>query len=100
MPGSTPGSATADGVGAGTRVVGTASATARRRRVWTTLATLARRKPLGALSAAILCGVVGVAVLAPVLAPYDPYQLNLDHRGLPVRLQAPSATFLLGTDAL
>ena len=41
-----------------------------------------------------------MAILAPVLAPYDPYQFNLDHRGLPVRLQAPNATFLLGTDAL
>ena len=27
-------------------------------------------------------------------------EFNLDHRGLPVRLQAPNATFLLGTDAL
>src|SRR5688572_27284367 len=100
MPGSTPGSATADGVEPGARAVGTAPAAVEGRRVWTTLAALARRKPLGALSAAILCGVVGVAMLASVLAPYDPYRLNLDHRGLPVRLQAPNATFPLGTDAL
>ena len=68
--------------------------------MWTKFATLAWRKPLGALSAVILCGVVGVAILAGVIAPCDPYQFNLDHRGLPVRLQAPNATFLLGTDAL
>ena len=103
MPGSIPGSATADPasrVEPGARVAGTASPAGKRRTVWTTLAALARRKPLGAVSAVILCGVVGVAILAPVLAPYDPYRFNLDHRGLPVRLQAPNATFLLGTDAL
>lgn len=35
------------------------------------------------------------AVLAPLLAPYDPAELHLDHI-----LQAPSAQFPLGTDAL
>jgi len=103
MPGSIPGSATADSrerVEAGTRVVATAASAGTRRTAWTRFVTLVRRKPLGALSAVILCGVVAVAILAPVVAPYDPYQFNLDHRGLPVRLQAPNATFLLGTDAL
>ena len=103
MPGSIPGSATADPASSlepGAHVVGTASHAGKRRSVWTKFATLARRKPLGALSAVILCGVVGVAILAGVIAPCDPYQFNLDHRGLPVRLQAPNATFLLGTDAL
>lgn len=67
-----------------------------RRRLWY---TLLRRKPLGTLSVVILCGLLIVAVLAPVIAPYDPYQFHLNARGLPVRLQAPSAKFLFGTDA-
>ena len=61
---------------------------------------LVQRKPLGAVSAAIVCGLIAVALFAPVLAPRDPQAFNLDERGLPVRMQAPSATFLLGTDPL
>jgi peptide/nickel transport system permease protein len=67
---------------------------------WGMVARFARRKPLGAVSAVIVCGLVAVAVLAPLLAPRDPYAFNLDDRGLPVRMQAPSATFWLGTDPL
>ena len=61
---------------------------------------LARRKPLGAVSAVIILGLVVVAILAPVLAPRDPYQFNLNERGLPIRMQAPTAAFPLGTDPL
>ena len=61
---------------------------------------LVQRKPLGAVSAAIVCGLIAVALFAPVLAPRDPHAFNLDERGLPIRMQAPSATFLLGTDPL
>src|SRR5262245_22167373 len=68
--------------------------------VWRMMARFARRKPLGAVSAVIVSGLVVVAVLAPVLAPRDPLAFNLDDRGLPVRMQAPNATFLLGTDPL
>src|SRR5215831_4949534 len=68
--------------------------------VWRALAILVRRKPLGAASALILCGLVVVAILAPVLAPYDPYKFNLNERGLPIRLQPPNAKFLFGTDPL
>ena len=68
--------------------------------VWWALSILVRRKPLGAVSALILCGLVVVAILAPVLAPYDPYKLNLNERGLPIRLQPPNAKFLCGTDPL
>ena len=64
------------------------------------MALLLQRKPLGAVSAAVVCALVAVALLAPVLAPRDPYMFNLDDRGLPIRMQAPSATFLLGTDPL
>ncbi len=70
------------------------------RGVWRAVVVLVRRKPLGAVSAAIICGLVAVALLAPVLAPRDPYAFNLNERGLPIRMQAPNATFLLGTDPL
>jgi ABC-type dipeptide/oligopeptide/nickel transport system permease subunit len=69
-------------------------------RVVARLWDLACRKPLGAVSAAILTVLVVVAALAPWLAPYDPYKLNVDARGLPIRMQAPNATFPLGTDPL
>jgi peptide/nickel transport system permease protein len=59
---------------------------------------LIRRKPLGAISAVILCGLIATAALAPLIAPYDPYRFNLNERGLPIRLQPPDATFLCGTD--
>src|SRR5215813_930318 len=61
---------------------------------------MARRKPVGAVSAVILCILLAVGLLAPWLAPYDPYKLNVDDRGLPIRMQAPNARFLLGTDPL
>jgi peptide/nickel transport system permease protein len=35
-----------------------------------------------------------------VLAPRDPYEFNLNERGLPIRMQAPTAAFPLGTDPL
>jgi peptide/nickel transport system permease protein len=70
------------------------------RGVWRAVLVLVRRKPLGAVSAAIICGLVAAALLAPVLAPHDPYAFNLNERGLPIRMQAPNATFLLGTDPL
>jgi peptide/nickel transport system permease protein len=60
--------------------------------------TLLRRKPLGAISAVILCGFIATAALAPLIAPYDPYRFNLNERGLPMRLRPPDATFLFGTD--
>ncbi|MBM3222965.1 MAG: ABC transporter permease [Candidatus Tectomicrobia bacterium] len=76
----------------------TAAAAAAPRRQRTGVWTMARRKPLGAISAVILCGLIATAALAPVIAPYDPYRFNLNERGLPIRLHAPDARFLFGTD--
>src|SRR5947207_7254875 len=70
------------------------------RRVGAVAWRLARRKPLGTVSALIIFGLVVVAIFAPVLAPRDPYRFNLNERGLPIRMQAPSAAFPLGTDPL
>jgi peptide/nickel transport system permease protein len=69
-------------------------------RGWRVAVSLARRKPLGAVSAAVVAALVVVAVLAPLLAPRDPYAFNLNERGLPIRMQAPNGNFPLGTDAL
>jgi ABC-type dipeptide/oligopeptide/nickel transport system permease subunit len=96
MPGSIPESATAsadlaDPIAAAPSARGRGAA-----RLW----ILARRKPLGAISAAVLCALLAVALFAPLLAPYDPYRLNVDSRGLPIRMQAPNWTFPLGTDPL
>jgi ABC-type dipeptide/oligopeptide/nickel transport system permease subunit len=70
------------------------------RGIWAAGVRLARRKPLGAVSAVIILGLLAVALLAPLLAPRDPYALNLDQRGLPIRMQGPTAAFPLGTDPL
>ena len=50
--------------------------------------------------AAVVGGVVviiyiGIAIFAPIISPYDPYQ-----ESLPERIQGPSKTHLLGTDEL
>lgn len=70
------------------------------RGAWAAGALLVRRKPLGAVSAVVILGLLAVALLAPLLAPRDPYALNLDERGLPIRMQGPTAAFPLGTDPL
>jgi peptide/nickel transport system permease protein len=52
-----------------------------------------RSQPLGALGGLIILGMVVLAILAPVVAPYDPYELRVDHMFAP-----PGPTFYLGTD--
>jgi len=54
----------------------------------------ARRRPLGAIGAAVVVLMLVVAILAPVIAPYDP--LAIDFAGM---LAPPSAQHWLGTDA-
>jgi peptide/nickel transport system permease protein len=55
----------------------------------------ALRDPLGALGAALVVLFVLSALLAPLIAPYDPSALDV-----PARLQGPSLLHLLGTDNL
>ena len=64
------------------------------------LKRFASSKPLGAAGGIIAVVIVLAAILAPVVAPYDPYGSNLNENGLPVRLEGPSFSFLLGTDAI
>jgi peptide/nickel transport system permease protein len=52
-----------------------------------------RRKPLGAVSAALIVALVLTALFAPVLAPYDPLDARPD-----IRLSAPSRAHPFGTD--
>ena len=95
MPGSIRESATADALAARPESLPLVG-----RGVWAAAALLVRRKPLGAVSAVVILGLLAVALLAPLLAPRDPYALNLNERGLPVRMQGPTAAFPLGTDPL
>ncbi len=53
-----------------------------------------RRRPLGALGAAVVALMIAVAVLAGVLAPYDPVAVDFG-----AMLARPSAQHWLGTDA-
>ena len=52
-------------------------------------------EPLGCIGMTLVTLIVAGALLAGVLAPYDPVELNILDR-----LQGPSATHLLGTDQL
>ena len=62
---------------------------------WTKAALhFTRRRPLGAVGAAIIVVMIGAAVLAGFVAPYDP--LATDYAGM---LQAPSLLHWFGTDS-
>ncbi len=56
---------------------------------------VARRKPLGAVSLALIALIVFLALFADYVAPYDPVEMHGAQS-----LKAPSAEFLLGTDHL
>ena len=67
-----------------------------RRRAWATgLVRFARRKPLGAMGAAIILLIGLLALFADVLAPYGFREQNLQEA-----LLAPGAAHLFGTDQL
>ncbi|WP_093175097.1 dipeptide/oligopeptide/nickel ABC transporter permease/ATP-binding protein [Sinosporangium album] len=53
------------------------------------------RQPITLICLAILALQIVIALAAPLLAPYDPLQPNVQHR-----LESPSSAFLLGTDDL
>ena len=53
------------------------------------------RSPMGAAGVAVVLVFVGLAVLAPLVAPYPPYEQHPSSQ-----LQPPSAQFPLGTDEL
>ena len=57
------------------------------------VANFARRFPLGFAGAVILAIVAIMAIAAPIIAPHDPRNTNIDHLK-----EAPSSSFVLGTD--
>ena len=59
--------------------------------LWRTI----RRKPLGAVSAALLTVIVLMAIFADVIAPYDPLETHPE-----IRLSPPSRAHPFGTDDL
>jgi ABC-type dipeptide/oligopeptide/nickel transport system permease subunit len=62
-------------------------------RVWYGISSFVQRKPLGAIGAVILFAFIGVALLAPQLATYDP-----DLNNYRARVKPPSAEHWFGTD--
>jgi peptide/nickel transport system permease protein len=56
---------------------------------------LLARDRSGAFGLCVVGAILLVAVFAPLLAPHDPYAINI-----PARFQGPSTTHLLGTDGL
>ena len=64
--------------------------------LWTTI----RRKPLGAVSAAIIAVLVFTAIFADVLAPYDPLFAQPEHRLLRPSQAHPFGTDDIGRDVL
>src|SRR5215470_13467221 len=62
------------------------------------MARFARRKPLGAMGGLIVLALLVMALLAPVLSPYDPRQIIREaHNRVPVYVP-PGSTYVLGTD--
>lgn len=59
------------------------------------LLRLARRKYTGSISLVVIVVIVGMAALAPLIAPHDPLGVHTA-----VALHAPNRTYILGTDEL
>ena len=57
--------------------------------------TLIRRQPLAAIGLVLLAAFILCAIFAPLLAPHDPNQLNLNDR-----MASPASAHLFGTDEL
>ncbi len=73
----------------------TAGALAAPRRGWVAhVLAFSRRRPLGAIGAAVVALMILVALTATVIAPYDPLAVDFG-----AMLAAPSAAHWLGTDA-
>ncbi len=90
MAGSTRGSATADAMA--TILVAPAPSRSVRDRRWRTLRRAARAR-LAPFGAAVMLLAITVALLAPVVAPYNPLKQNLNNT-----LARPDWTHLMGTD--
>lgn len=76
--------------------------TARRAMGWPALASFAKKQPLGVIGAAILLSIVCLALFAPVLAPFDPYEVHVVYKyaNPGAVLQETGQRFWLGADQL
>ncbi len=73
--------------------------------IWKTLANFARRKPLGTVGGAIIAFLLLVAILAPFIRPFDPFEIHSDAwlgpPGVRVALEGGrTGTLILGGDEL
>jgi peptide/nickel transport system permease protein len=59
-----------------------------------------RRHKLAVASMAVLAVIIFACAFAPVIAPYDPIQINKDENGAILRNSPPSTKFLMGTDSI
>jgi peptide/nickel transport system permease protein len=66
----------------------------RPQRQWQGVLRFVQKRPLGAVGAAIVIGMAIAALLAEVIAPFDPLQNDYG-----AMFHAPGATHLLGTDS-
>lgn len=73
-----------------------------RRTLLTVVTRFARKQPLGVIGGLMLLGIVGLALLAPVLAPFDPYEVHVTYKyAAPgMILQETGQRFWLGADQL
>ena len=55
--------------------------------------TFSTRKPLGAIGGGLLATIILIAILAPIISPYDPYEPDAD-----AIYASPGSGFLLGAD--
>ncbi|MFY1637990.1 ABC transporter permease [Solwaraspora sp. WMMB335] len=95
-PAARPGTDAAGGTGGHGGADTEPGAPAQARDPWhTTVRRFMRSQPLGAVSVVVILGFVGTALLAPLIAPYDPITQHRDYI-----LGAPTGEYLLGTDDL
>ena len=69
-------------------------------RLWETVFTFARRKPVGAAGGVILVVLVVIAITAPWISPYDPFEIFADNRKAPPQIAYPLGTDQLGRDVM
>jgi ABC-type dipeptide/oligopeptide/nickel transport system permease subunit len=71
-----------------------------RRAEWRSIARIFFRRKLAVVGLVIILLVVLMAIFAPLLAPYDPYELEYLESGRMNKLAPPSSEHLLGTDSI
>lgn len=59
-----------------------------------------RKHKLALAGAIVILSMIVVSVLAPIVAPYDPIQQNVDAQGDRLRNASPSTDYLMGTDSI